>query len=64
MNVIIKVPDSVVQFCKNKLKLSDKKISALYKQYAEFTLNLTSHESLDGFSCWFDENGSEALEEL
>lgn len=64
MNIIIKVPDSVLQYCKNQLKLSDKQISALYKFYIDFVTNQISHQPIDGFTEWFDENGTEALEEI
>lgn len=63
MNVLIKVPEGVLQYCKNKLKLSDKKISALYKSYIDFLTNQTTHQPLDGFVEWLEENGEEILEE-
>lgn len=64
MNVLIKVPESVLQYCKNELKLSDKKISALYKSYVDFVTNQTTHQPIDGFTEWFNENSEEALEEI
>jgi len=64
MNVLIKVPEGVLQYCKNNLKLSDKKISALYKSYIDFVTNQETHQPIDGFTEWFDENGEEALEEI
>jgi hypothetical protein len=64
MNIIVKVPQSVYVYCKDKLKLSDKKISALYKSYVNFVTNQTTHEPIDGFIYWYEENGEECLADI
>lgn len=64
MNILIKVPDSIYLHCKNSLELSDRKISSLYKCYIDFVTNQTTHEPMDGFVEWFEENGEETLEEI
>lgn len=64
MNIIIKVPNNVIAHCKNKLKLSDKTISKLYKSYINFVTDSDVHGGDDGFEMWFEENGEETLEEL
>lgn len=62
MNIIVKVPDSVILFCKNK-NLTEEQISALYSVFLGFMLNESAHEDHPFFE-WFEENGSDAIDEL
>lgn len=64
MNILIKVPESVLQYCKNELKLSDRKVSMLYKSYIIHMTNQETHGAGDDFLEWFEVNGEEVLEEI
>jgi len=52
MNIIVKVPDNIYKYCKNKLKLTDKKISVLYTKYVNSVLDETFHEPMYLFEQW------------
>ncbi len=64
MQILLEIPDSIVEHCKNELKLSDKKTRTLCKRYIESFAFESTYDALSGFEEWMEDNGQEELDEI
>ena len=64
MNVLIKIPDSIVEKLKDEKDLSNKQVSCLFKGYIDSCLGVGSHFAYDEFLAWVEDEGEDCLSDF